>query len=102
MIGFIFQKTEVRDVIYDTVCVLSKNIYLIMMLLLVFALFNYYTFLFIRLPKGDFKFKDNNKRTGRATPRKRGKVSVESSRFLKHFPGFVCFLSLLSSAMWTF
>ena len=62
------------------------------MLLLVFALSDFYIFLFIRLPKGDFKFKDKNKRTGRATPRKRGNVSVDSSRFVR-------FLSLLSSAV---
>ena len=71
----------------------------LVMLLLVFALFDYYIFLFIRLPKGDFKFKDKNKRTGRATPRKRGKVSVDSSRFFHNVSGFVCFLSLLSSAV---
>ena len=47
-------------VIDDTVCVLSQNIYLMIMLLLVFALSDFYIFLFIRLPKGDFKFKDKN------------------------------------------
>ena len=30
------------------------------MSLLVFALFDYYIFLFVRLPEGDFKFKDKN------------------------------------------
>ena len=69
------------------------------MLLLVFALSDFYIFLFIRLPKGDFKFKDKNKRTGRATPRKRGNVSVDSSRFLHNASRFVRFLSLLSSAV---
>ena len=73
-----------------------------MMLLLVFALFDYYIFLFIRLPKGDFKFKDKNKRTGRATPRKRGKVSVDSSRFLHNVSGFVFFSPFFLQCGWNF
>ena len=72
------------------------------MLLLVFALFDYYIFLFIRLPKGDFKFKDKNKRTGRATPRKRGKVSVDSSRFLHNVSGFVFFSPFFLQCGWNF